>query len=213
MRCMNNETAIIEKIEKLLETADFQDSFEIVSLALSIKDEEDRDWQLFKIAKWLLKNNDWQKAHGISQLISEGYEKSEALQLIADKMAEIGHLERALFVFAEAEYTGESEKLNEWQKAELLHKIAKSLRKHNAVFKAEKVLEKAIRFARKGEISGDVQESVDCSGGLAEIAEYYASEGEFKKSIEIAQNIKSIGKKERAIKIISELSERIKKVA
>ncbi len=210
---MNNETAIIEKIEKLLETDDFQDSFEIVSLALSIKDEEDRDWQLFEIAKWLLKNNDWQKAHGISQLISEGYERSEALQLIADKMAETGHLERALFVFAEAEHTSESEKLDEWQKAELLHKISKSLRKHNAVFKAEKIREKAVQFARKGEVSGDAQESVDCSSVLAEIAENVASDGEFIKAFEIAQNIKSIGKKERAIKKISELSEQIKKVA
>jgi tetratricopeptide (TPR) repeat protein len=210
---MNNETEIIGKLEKLLETADFQDSFEIVSLALSIKDEEDRDWQLFEIAKWLLSNNDWQKSHGIAQLISEGYEKSEALRLIADKMAEIGHLERALFVFAEAEHTSESENLADWQKAELLHKLAKSLRKHNAVFKAEKIREKAVQFARKGEVSGDVQESLDCSSVLAEIAESIASAGEFKKAFDIAQNIKSIGKKERAIKKISELSEQIKKVA
>lgn len=210
---MSNEAKTIEKIESFLEADDYQNSFEVVSLALSIKDEEDRDLQLFEVIEWLLKNDDWQKAHGIAQLISEGYEKSDALQIIADKMAEVGHIERALFVFAEAEHNSESESLDFWQQAELLHKIAKSLRKNNAVFKAEEVWKKAVSIAQQGEKSEETQDSIDCSSVLAEIAEYFASAGQIKKAFEIAQNIKCIGKKERAIKNISEHSEKIKRVA
>jgi hypothetical protein len=210
---MNGDEKTIETIEKLLLEDNYQNSFEIVSLALSIKDEEDRDWQLFKITEWLLKNNDWQKAHGIAQLVSDGYEKSEALRIIADKMAEVGHLERALFVFSEAEYNSETENLSAWQQAELLHKIAKSLRKYNALIKAEKIWKKAVFIARNGENSESPQDSVDCSSVLAEIAETFAYSGEIKKAFDIAQNIKSVGKKDYAIKKISEYSEQIKKVA
>ncbi|CAN5293200.1 hypothetical protein BH20ACI1_BH20ACI1_23610 [soil metagenome] len=210
---MNVDAKAIEKIENLLQSENYQNSFEIVSLALSIKDGEDRDLQLFDIIQWLLKNNDWQKAHGISQLISASYEKCDALRLIAEKMAEIGHLERALFVFAEAEHNGESENLADWQKAELLHKIAKSLKKHNAIFRAEEVWKKAVLIAQKGEKSENPQDSIDCSSVLAEIAEDFANNGKIKQAFDIAQNIKNIGKKERASKKISEYSEQIKEVA
>lgn len=210
---MNGDGKTIEKIEKLLLEDNYQNSFEIVSLALSIKDEEDKDWQLFKITEWLLKNNDWQKAHSIAQLVSDGYEKSEALRITADKMAEVGHLERALFVFSEAEYNSQAENLSAWQQAELFHKIAKSLQKYNALIKAEKVWEKAVSIARNGENSESPQDNVDCSGVLAEIAENFAYAGEIKKALDIAQTIKSGGKKGYAIKKISEYSEQIKKVA
>ncbi|MGI8543028.1 MAG: hypothetical protein ACR2MD_06055 [Aridibacter sp.] len=210
---MSSVEKTIERIEEILETEDYQNSFEVVSLALSIKDEEDRDLHLFEIVQWLFKNDDWQKAHGIAQLISANYEKGEALQLIADKMVEVGHLERALFVFAEAEHNSESEHLADWQKAELLHKIANSLQKNNAIFRAEDVWKKAIVIAQKGETSENPQDSLDCSSVLAEIAADFASNEKIKKAFEIAQSIKNIGKKERAVNKISEYSEQIKKVA
>lgn len=210
---MSSVERTIGRIKEILETKDYQNSFEVVSLALSIKDEEDRDWQLSEIVQWFLQNDDWQKAHGIAQLVSDGYEKSEALQLIADKMVEVGHLERALFVFSEAEHNSESENLVAWQQAELLHKIAKSLQKNNAIFRADEVWKKAVAIAQKGETSENPQDSLDSSSVLAEIAADFSSNGKIKKAFEIAQSIKSIGKKERAIKKISEQSEQIKKVA
>ncbi len=203
----------IEKIEKFLQADEYQNSFEAVSLALSIKDEEDRDLQLLDIIYWLLKNNDWQKAHGIAQLVSDGYEKSEALRIIAEKMVVVGHLERALFVFAEAEHNSEIEILSDWQKAELLHQIAKSLQKYNASFKADEIWKKAISIAQNGEKSENPQDSIDCSSVLAEIAKDFAKKGKVKKAFEIAQNIKNIGKKERIVSEISEYSEQVKKVA
>lgn len=210
---MSNDAEIIEKIESFLLTENFQNSLEVVSLALSVKDEEDRDWQLFEVNCWLLKNNDWQKAHGIAQLISEGYEKAQVFRIIADKMAEIGHLERALFVFAEAEHNSESEVLCCWQQAELLHEIAKSLKANNAIFRAEEVWKKAVFTAQIGEESDNPQDSLDSSSVLAEIAETFAADGKTKQAFDIVQTIKNVGKKERAIKKTSEYSRQIRKVA
>ncbi len=210
---MSSEAKIIEKIENFLTADDYKNGFEVVSLALSIKDEEDRDLQLFEIIEWFLKNDDWQKAHGIAGLVSDSYEKSEALQMIAEKMAEIGHLERALFVFSEAEHNCENENLAAWQKAELLHKIANSLQKYNAIFKAEEIWKKAATIAQRGELSENPQDSLDCSSILAEIAEDFASDGKIEKAFKIARNIKNVGKKEQVINKISEHSDQIRKVA
>ncbi len=210
---MDDDARTIEKIENVLLTENFQNSLEVVGLALTIKDDEERDLQLFEVTKWLLKNNDWQKAHGTAQLMSAGYEKAEILLIIADKMAEIGHIERALFVFSEAEHNSESEKLSLWQQAELFHKIAQSLKKNNAIFRAEEVWKKAVLIAQKGENTDNAQENLDCSSVLAEIAEYYARNGKIEQSFNIAQNIKNVGKRERATNKITEYARQIKQVA
>ena len=209
---MKTDADKIEQIEKILETNNLADSFEVVSLALSIKDEDDRDLYLLETVRWLVKNGVWQKAYGTAQLMSEHYEKSEALRLIADFLASIGHLEKAFAIFDEAEKAALAENLAEWQQAELLHEIAKSLRRIKAIFKAEEVWERAIIIAQKGE-SSNPQDSVDASGVLAEMAENFASEEKIEKALNIAQKIKSVPKKERALRRIAEYSQNIKRVA
>jgi len=209
---MNNDAEKIIQLREILQTQDLARSFEVVSLALAIHDEEDRDLYLFDAVRWLIKNGIWQKAYGAAQLMSESYEKSEALQSIADHLASIGHLEKAFSVFDEAEKVALTENLSEWQKAELLHKIAKSLHRIKAFYKADEVWEKAVAIAQKGENSNP-QESIDSSSVLAEIGEHFASEERIEKALRIAQKIKNIGKKERVLRQISEYSQNIKRVA
>ncbi len=202
---MKTDAEKIEQIGKILETQNLADSFEVVSLALSIKDEEDRDLYLLETVRWLIKNGTWQKAYGTAQLMSESYEKSEALQSVADYLTSIGHLEKAFSVFDEAEKVSLSENLSEWQQAELLHQIAKSLRRIKAVFKADEVWEKAIAVGQKGENSPSLQDSLDASSVLAEIAEHFAAEERIGKAVSIAQKLKSMEKREWSLSIIAEL--------
>jgi tetratricopeptide (TPR) repeat protein len=209
---MSSDAEKIEKIEKILETQNLADSFEIVSLALSVKDDEDRDLYLLKTVRWLIKNGTWQKAYGTAQMMTDGFEKSEALQTVAGYLAANGHFEKAFAVFDEAETVSLSENLAEWQQAELLHKIAKSLRGLKAFFKADEVWEKAVSAAQKGENSNR-QDSLDASSVLAEIAEFFASDERIEKALDIARNIKNIGKKERVLRQIVEYSQNIKRVA
>lgn len=209
---MNNDAEKIVQVKEILQIQDLARSFEIVSLALAIQDVEDRDLYLLETVRWLVKNGTWQKAYGTAQLMSESYEKSEALQLVADYLASIGHLEKAFSVFDDAEKVSLSENLSEWQKAELLHNIAKSLRQMKAFYKADEVWEKAIFIAQRGENSNP-QDSLDASSILTEIAEHFASEERIEKALSIAQVIKNIGKKERVLRQIAEYSQNIKRVA
>jgi len=208
-----NDAEKIEQIKEILQTQEYAKSFEVVSLALSIQDEEDRDLYLLETVRWLVKNGNWQKAYGAAQLMAEGYEKSAALQAVADYLATIGHLEKAFSVFAEAEKEAVVERLSEWQQAELLHNIAKSLRRTKAVFKADEVWEKAVAVAQKGEDSPGLQDSLDSSSVLAEIAENFAAEEKIEKAFNLAQKIKNVGKKERVLQQISIYSQQIKRVA
>jgi tetratricopeptide (TPR) repeat protein len=209
---MNNDAEKVEKIEELLQLQSLDRIFEVVSLALSIEDEEDRDLYLFQTIKWLIKNGIWQKAYGTAQMMAESYEKSEALQIVANYLTSIGHLEKAFSIFDEAEKAALSKNLAEWQQAELLHKIAKSLRQIKSFFKADEIWEKAITIAHKGENSNS-QDSADSSSVLAEIAQYLAHEGETEKALNIAQNIKNVGKKERALQKVAFYSQPTKRVA
>jgi tetratricopeptide (TPR) repeat protein len=144
--------------------------------------------------------------------MSETYEKSEALRSIADYLVSIGHLEKALLVYNDAEKTALSADLAEWQKAELLHNLAKSLNQAKAIFKADEVWEKAISIAQKGENS-ILQDSLDSSSVLAEIAEYFAAGQKIEKALNIAQNIQNIGHKEKALQNISAYSQQTKQIA
>lgn len=209
---MNNDAEKIVQVKEILQTQDLTRSFEIVSLALAIQDVEDRDLYLLETVRWLVKNGTWQKAFGTAQMMSESYEKSKALQLIADYLASIGHLEKAFSVFDDAEKVAFLENISEWQKAELLHNIAKSLYRIKAFYKADEVWEKAIFVAQQGENSNP-QDSLDSSSVLAEIAEHFASEERIEKALSIARRIKNIGKKERVVRQISEYSQNIKRVA
>lgn len=208
-----NDAEKIAKIENIIQSQNLEKIFEAVSLALSVQDDEDRDLYLLNTIRWLTKNEIWQKAYGAAQLMSESYEKSQALQEVADYLASIGHLEKALLIFTEAEKVSTAESLAEWQKAELLHNIAKSLSRAKAFFKADEVWEKAVAAAQQGEKSSSSQDSEDASSVLAEIAEYLASQEKIEKALTIARKIESVNKKERILHQIAAYSQQIKRVA
>ena len=125
---MNNDAEKIEQIEELLQTQDAEKSLDLVSLALSIKDEEDRNLHSLNVVRWLIQHQNWPQAYGAAQLMTESYEKSEALQAVGEYLVVIGHLERAFSVFDEAEKNALVKNLSAWQQAELLHHIGQSLR-------------------------------------------------------------------------------------
>lgn len=210
---MNNDAEKIEQIEEILQTQDSEKSFDVVSLALSIKDKEDRNLSSLATVRWLIKNQNWQQAYGVAQLMTESYEKSEALQAVAEHLVAIGHLEKAFSVFDEAEKNARAESLAAWQQAELLHHIAQSLRQMKAFFKADDVWDKAVVIAQTGEASGNRQESLEAASVLAEIAVNFAEAGRIEKALSLAQKLKNIGKKEAALRQISAASQQIKRVA
>ncbi len=210
---MNDDAEKIEQLEEMLQTEDSRKSFALISLALSIKDEEERNLHLLATIRWLLHFRQWQLAYGAAQLMADGYEKSEAMQLVAESLVVIGHLEKAFLVFDEAENYSQTENLSAWQQAELLHRIAQSLRRMKAFFKADEIWEKAVVTAHKGEDSLDPQDRLDAASVLAEIAVHFAELGRIDRGLSIAQQINNISKREKALLQISEAAQQIKQVA
>jgi hypothetical protein len=188
------------------------DGTEKISLALAIKDVEDRDLALQKLSKDLLAENDLEKAIGVTHFIENSYEKVEALHLIAVTLAKSGDLERSFWFFNDAET--EAIRCTElWQQAELLHKLAVSLFEAGAKNKAVSFWEKAVSICQVGEKSESQQSSLDTSSVLTDIIVFIAKNVDAQKAFQLSQEIKNIYHKERTQKIISEYEKQVQLVA
>ena len=210
---MINDAEKITRFKQLIETTNGSKNLEAVGLALSIEDEEERDLYLLQAARLFLNSRDWQRAHGVTELMTNSYEKAETLRQIAEFLASIGHIERSLLIFDDAEAASVAEHFSHWQQAELLHQIANSLAQVNAKVRADDVRSRAIGIAQTGQQSASEQDSIDSSSVLADIVENLAAEERIEEALQIAQSIKSVGKRERALLQISEYSSNVKRVA
>jgi len=197
----------IKQLEGLLEAGNFSSGEaikEVVSIALSIGVEDDRDLYLQKTALGLAAAGQWKKAQEVVGYIQEPYERAESLCKIADHLILIGDFQQSLSILDEAEKAaGQTAEI--WQKPDLLNRIARSLIAAKAYDMADKVWGQAISAARVGENSASIQDSVDCSGVLREIAENLALVGKTEKALEIARAIKSLGKRDGALDVVMKI--------
>jgi len=177
---------------------------EMTSLALSIRDQENRDLILEKVVIALARAGEWDKAQEMAGYMKEPYEKAEGLNEIASQLISQANFEQSLIILHEAELIA-TQASEPWRQAELLSRIAQSLLLAKAPDKADKVWERAISIAQIGESSVDLQGSVDCSSVLAEIAEALALGGNTGKALEVAKAIKSPGKRDRAITAVKKV--------
>jgi len=200
---MYDDTAKIEQIEKALQSEPKNVKTETISLALSIADAEDRDLQLLKITEFLAIKKDWNRALGTAQLIESSYERTDALHHVAAKLALTGHLERALWIFNEAEKQALTAYSN-WQQAELLQKLAKSLVEIGATFKAGELLEKSVFVAEQGQESLNLQDSLDASSVLAESILIFASFVGTKRAFALAKTIRNDAIREKTLVNLAE---------
>ena len=174
-----------------------------LGITLSKTDFEERDLELVKISRRFFEMHDWQKSLGTAQMILGNYERSEALRKVAHYLASNGHLERAFFVFAEAEREAMSDSLTQWQRAELLLAIALSLYQTRAIFRADEIMERAVLIAQRGELSSDTQDSLDASSVLGEIALEIAKRGNTALALKTAETIQNMGKRDRILHKLS----------
>lgn len=199
-----NNLARLEILESLIETSDFRSAEavrSIVTLAQSIDDEEDRDLALLMIAKSLAAVQEWNNAGMVTRLIKNPLERAEALHEIAIQFTSMGQMEKAISFLDEAVEV--AKQIEEpWQQAERLCRIAKTLAAAKANEKAIRMWQEATLVAQRGEENTDSQSRVDCSGVLREITTELALFGEVGKAKEIAQNIRSTGKRDDALKAV-----------
>ena len=203
----------ITRLKKLMDSSNGAMEYEAVGLALLIEDEEDRSLYLLELARTFIKRGDWQRAHGVAELMPVSYEKAEALCSIAGLLAATGHVEKALTVFTEAEEESVMADLAKWQQAELLNHIAGSLNKMSATVRAADVRRRAANIAISGQNSSSEQERLDSASVLAEIVENLAAEEKITEALAYAENISSVPKREYVKQRIAEYAANIKRVA
>ena len=94
----------------------------------------------------------------------------------------------------------------EWQSAESLAQVARTLVSVNKLGDARRIWEKAITTAQAGENSDSSQDSLDSSSVLWEIAEDMALAGEMERACKVASQIKNGQKKEGALQELEDIA-------
>lgn len=163
--------------------------------------DEDIDLLLSDSAKILINVDEFGKAYAFSKIIKGKYEVADLLITIADRLVELSLFQDISLLLGEAEEAATNAP-EVWQQAELLCRIGKSYFKYNKLTEYKNAIEKAVSIAKQGEKSKDSQLSSDCSGVLAEIAEFLAVSDSKAEALKIATSIEDEYKREYAIKII-----------
>lgn len=177
---------------------------EVKNLSHIINDEDDLALFLYDTVKKLLELGDINNAQLIAENINQGYERVDSLVSLAKYLIDNDLLENAKNILNHARLIYK-EIEGEWQKAELLNKIANLYNLSNAKEEALSTWDEAINVAICGEESKNPQNSIDSSSVLSEIVRDLASNGELRKAEEVAKMITNKGKKENAWVYISEI--------
>ncbi|HEY9284584.1 MAG TPA: hypothetical protein VIP46_14100 [Pyrinomonadaceae bacterium] len=171
---------------------------------------EDRSWALLELAKVLADEGEWRKAEAIARSIIGGQERAIALYEIGRRQISRGLEEAGVALLVDAAVVAGPIQ-ESWQKAEILCHIAKWLAVVSKQDQARSMWNEAIAVARDGEQSHDLQDSIDCSSVLGEIALELALIGDVEKARKVARDIKSDPKRASASKALTRiLSERAK---
>lgn len=133
------------------------------------------------------------------------YEQVGAYYKIASRMIADGNTDKALYLLSEAMIVTEMMALH-WQKAESLSHVALHFYLTGNQESARFIWKKAARIAQLGEHSDNLQDSIDASSVLSEIAEHLYK-ANFPVDVHgIAEGIKNVGKRNNALQAINELS-------
>ncbi len=195
-----NDDSKIQKIETFLKRDDLseQQASALIDLALSISDQENKDLALEDIAFMLARRGKYGRSYEVLKKITLGYERAEGNTKVATLLISSGRKEEALRFLQNAE-TAATQARRHWQIAELLHNIATCFVSLNEKDEAIRILNQAVSFAREGEVTGDLQDSMDSSSVLWEISRTLANIGEIDRAYNVACSIKYSVRREKAI--------------
>ncbi len=170
---------------------------------LEVEDIDDRYLLLYALVTRLLEVNLWDKAEVFVRLM-EGWtlERSWFLGDIATQMWRYGKREEANALFSEAVELSRRDG-RAWQSAEALLRIANHYIEVNEKNMAIAILLESAEIAQRGQKESltinNVQDAVDSSGVLREIAETLGALRETDKALQIAQNIIIESRRDAAI--------------
>jgi predicted negative regulator of RcsB-dependent stress response len=174
-----------------------------LDLVRSIEDEDYRVLAFLDLTEALIEEGDIDEAEKVVRSLGPSlqdyyYERASAWLRIADYLIQVGQSSRVRKTLVEAETIAQAIE-GKWQRAETLHRIAKLLASVSENNEAQRLWDEAIATARDGERSLPLQDSIDCSSVLCEIATDLATLGYVPQAKEVAKSIKNDTKRIRAL--------------
>ncbi len=208
--------------DDLLEQADFSVAGvaeAVEQRILTLGETEETDYRLSRLARSVAAAGRWSSALTIARSIRSFLDRAGALSALAALRVDSGQQAQAVGLAMEAEaaaracstdwacpnptFAGDRwvgwTTATVWQKAQMLCRIALQLGRAGEIDQAKRIWDDAVSMARLGEASESPQDSLDSSSVLWEIAEALATVGEFQRAEEVADEIKSPGKRTRAL--------------
>lgn len=173
-------------------------------------------WSMLELADALAHTQEWDKAKSVASSIDDiapscGYEKALAYYRIAIELRKANNTsstEQALVLLDTALATVQNAG-DEWQRAELLNRIAKTLSDTGESAKAQQTWGQAIAVARVGEQGASPQDRVDSSSVLWEISTTLAECGRVEQARDVASKILWEAKRQRAVAGVEQIAQRV----
>jgi tetratricopeptide (TPR) repeat protein len=197
----------IEELLRSLQAGNGVRSSALVSAARKVaqtETAEDKSWALLELAKVLANEGEWREAEAIARSIGGAQERAIALYEIGRYQISRSREEAGAALLRDAAVVADHIRVA-WQKAEILCRIAKWLAVVGEHDEAQRIWHEAITVAREGEQSYDIQDSLDCSSVLGEIAVELALSGDVEQSRIVARTIKSDPKRADASKALTRI--------
>jgi hypothetical protein len=167
-------------------------------LEYNLDSQEDVDLLILDSARLLLIAGHTDKAHELSRLIKGGYERTELLTLVAESVLGT-NVADAMGLFDEAAKSAVTAD-EIWQQAELLCRIARIVARSGDQANAHLYLQKAVEIARRGEVGERMQDRVDSSSVIGEVADVYWDLGHKEEARALALSSADEGKRQSALR-------------
>lgn len=174
--------------------------------ACNFEDSDNRRLALYRLALELARIKVWPEAIRILKMLEHCYERFDgfidlAEALLLDQQLDLAR--EALLLSEELTESSIHQWGRPWQKAELLYRLGQVLILSHESTRAWAAWDNAISVARKGEESGDSQDSLDASSVLCDVVKGLVNTGRVDKARDVAAKIRDPGKRARAMNCVT----------
>lgn len=186
---------------RLVELRNLQDA---KNIAHSMLDDEHKVSAYEQIIANLIVAQALEEAEQVVEAMPDSYEKAAAFRQIAERRLSSNQIREAINLLEKAKQVPRQLDIA-WEMGEALNRVALALYKVGDTAQAHYFQSEAIEFARAGEESDNLQNSIDASSVLWEISENLALAGHWQTAKQVAEGIKHPIKRSRAIQSLARI--------
>jgi hypothetical protein len=167
-----------------------------------IEDPEDRDLALLELLRGSSGERSVQELEEIVNHIGGAYEKTEACVALYEIIRDTDLDESIKYLETASDFAVQADEV--WQRGELLSKIGVLFVKEGKLDKAKEIFELGAQIAAEGQNSPSIQDSLDCSSTVAEIAINFSKAGMPEEASKVIATITNEYVRDRTIRFLTD---------